>query len=101
MDSEAISSVANRIRADHGNPTVLINNAGMADLAPILDLPEAYFKRVFDLNIIAPFLLTQQFLPSMVKRNHGHIVDVASQASFATQAINVAYSLSTKALAKS
>ncbi|KAF9769706.1 hypothetical protein IL306_012841 [Fusarium sp. DS 682] len=90
-DSEAISSVADHIRDDHGNPTVLINNAGMADVGPILDLPEAHLKRVFDLNIIAPFLLTQQFLPSMVKRNHGHIVNVASQASFATQATNVAY----------
>ncbi|KAH7370682.1 hypothetical protein BKA65DRAFT_22252 [Rhexocercosporidium sp. MPI-PUGE-AT-0058] len=97
-DSEAISSVADRIRADHGNPTVLINNAGMANVVPLLELPEASLKRVFNLNIIAPILLTQQFLPSMVKHNHGHIVNVASQASFATQALNVDYGCTKAAL---
>ena len=90
-DSEAISSVADRIRVDHGNPTVLINNAGLANTLPVLEIPEAKLRAIFNLNIIAPILLTQHFLPSMVKHNHGHIVNVASQASFATQATNVDY----------
>ncbi|KAF5536586.1 retinal short-chain dehydrogenase reductase [Fusarium napiforme] len=90
-DSEAISSVADQIREDHGNPTVLINNAGFADLKPILELPESYFKNIFDVNLLAPYLLTKQFLPSMIKRDHGHIVNLASQASFVAQATNVAY----------
>ncbi|KAF4415969.1 short-chain dehydrogenase reductase [Fusarium acutatum] len=90
-DSEGISSVADQIREDHGNPTVLINNAGFAELKSILDLPESYFKNIFDVNLLAPYLLTKQFLPSMIKRDHGHIVNIASQASFATQATNVAY----------
>nr|RBQ88511.1 hypothetical protein FVER53263_00048 [Fusarium verticillioides] len=90
-DSEAISSVSDQIREDHGNPTVLINNAGFAELTSLLDSSESYLRKLFDVNLLAPYLLTQQFLPSMVKRNHGHIVNVASQASFATQATNVAY----------
>ncbi|KAG4269335.1 hypothetical protein FPRO04_12024 [Fusarium proliferatum] len=90
-DSEAISSVADQIKQDHGNPTVLINNAGFAELKAILDLPDSYFKNIFDVNLLAPYLLTKQFLPSMIKRDHGHIVNIASQASFATQATNVAY----------
>ncbi|KAF4336970.1 retinal short-chain dehydrogenase reductase [Fusarium beomiforme] len=90
-DSETISSVADRIRAEHGNPTVLINNAGYANTNSILDVSEAGLKRIFNVNIIAPILLTKQFLPNMVKQNHGHIVNVASQASFATQATNVDY----------
>lgn len=58
---------------------------------PLLEQSEAQTRKVFDVNLIAPILLTQQFLPSMVKRNHGHIVNLASQASFATQASNVEY----------
>lgn len=54
-------------------------------------MSEASIRRIFSVNIIAPILLTKQFLPSMVKQNHGHIVNVASQASFATQATNVDY----------
>ncbi|GKU16446.1 unnamed protein product [Fusarium langsethiae] len=90
-DSEALTSVADRIRDDHGNPTVLINNAGFANTYSLLDVSEAGIRKIFNVNIIAPILLTKQFLPTMVKQNHGHIVNVASQASFATQATNVDY----------
>ncbi|KAH7120516.1 hypothetical protein EDB81DRAFT_914163 [Dactylonectria macrodidyma] len=90
-DSEAIASVATRIRSEHGNPTVLINNAGLGNAMPLLDLPEHKLRRVFDVNVIAPVLLIQQFLPGMLQQNHGHIVNIASQASFATQASNVDY----------
>ncbi|KAF5639657.1 retinal short-chain dehydrogenase reductase [Fusarium sp. NRRL 52700] len=90
-DPGAISSVADQIREDHGNPTVLINNAGFAELKSVLDSPESYLMKLFDVNLLAPYLLTKQFLPSMIKRDHGHIVNIASQASFATQATNVAY----------
>ncbi|KAF5966506.1 hypothetical protein FBULB1_11614 [Fusarium bulbicola] len=90
-DSEGISSVSDQIREEHGNPTVLINNAGFAELTSILDSPESYLRKLFDVNLLAPYLLTKQFLPSMIKRDHGHIVNIASQASFATQATNVAY----------
>ncbi|KAI1031763.1 hypothetical protein LB504_000049 [Fusarium proliferatum] len=86
-DSEAISSIGE----EHGNPTVLINNARFAELKSILELPASYYKKLFDVNLLAPYLLTQQFLPSMIKRDHGHIINIASQASFATQATNVAY----------
>lgn len=91
MESEAISSVADQIREDHGNPTVLINNTGFAELKATLDLPESYFQNILDVNLLAPYFLTKHFLPSMIKRDHGHIVNIASQAFFATQAKNVAY----------
>ncbi|RGP81823.1 hypothetical protein FLONG3_18 [Fusarium longipes] len=97
-DSEAISSIADRIRAEHGNPTVLVNNAGFANTYSLLDVSETGIKKIFNVNIIAPILLTKQFLPSMVKQNHGHIVNVASQASFATQATNVDYGATKSAL---
>ncbi|KAF4480046.1 short-chain dehydrogenase reductase [Fusarium agapanthi] len=89
-DSEGISSVSDQIREDHGNPTVLINNSGFAELTSILDSPESCLRKLFDVNLLAPYLPTKQFLPSMIERDHGHIVNIASQASFATQATNVA-----------
>ncbi|KAG5793114.1 hypothetical protein H9Q69_007852 [Fusarium xylarioides] len=90
-ESGGLSSVSDQIREDHGNPTVLINNVGFAEITSILDSPESYLRKLFDVNLLAPYLLTKQFLPSMIKRDHGHIVNIASQASFATQATNVAY----------
>lgn len=97
-DPSAIASIAERIRTEHGNPTVLINNAGIGNAVPLLDLSESQIRKVFDVNIIALILLVQEFLPSMVQRNHGHIVNIASLASFSTQASNVEYACSKAAV---
>ncbi|KAH7010480.1 hypothetical protein EDB80DRAFT_750812 [Ilyonectria destructans] len=97
-DSSAIASVAKAIRTEHGDPTVLINNAGIGNAAAILDVTEEKLRKLFDVNLVAPFLLVQEFLPSMVRNNHGHIVNIASMASFATQACNVDYACSKSAV---
>lgn len=89
--SRDIKAVGERIRAEHGDPTVIINNAGIGNGKSILDLPEERLRRIFDVNIIAHFLLLREFLPAMVRADHGHIVTIASMASFSTQATNVDY----------
>ncbi|KAJ5903546.1 NAD(P)-binding protein [Penicillium tannophilum] len=86
---ETIKSIAAKLRVEHDDSTVLINNAGIEFNKPILGLSE--FQRTFDVNILAHFLLVQIFLPAMVSRNHGHMASVASLASFTTSAINVDY----------
>ncbi|KAJ5657883.1 NAD(P)-binding protein [Penicillium longicatenatum] len=91
--AEAIKSIATNIRSEHGDPTVLINNAGIEFNKPLLGLEESQIRRTFDVNILAHFLLVQEFLPAMVSLNHGHVVSVASLASFTTSAINVDYAL--------
>ncbi|KAJ5663559.1 hypothetical protein N7507_004290 [Penicillium longicatenatum] len=87
--AEAIKSIATNIRSEHGDPTVLINNAGIEFNKPMFGLEESQIRRTFDVNILAHFLLVQEFLPAMVSGNHGHVVSVASLASFTTSAINV------------
>jgi short-subunit dehydrogenase len=91
VTSESVKRVADEIRRDHGDPTVLVNNAGVMSGTPILDESEERLRLLFDINIVANFLLIKEFLPAMVKRNHGHIVQVASMASFVTGARNVSY----------
>jgi short-subunit dehydrogenase len=95
---EEINAVAEKLRNEHGDPTVLINNAGFGSATPLLQVPENVVRKVFDVNIISHFLLVKEFLPAMVDRNHGHVVTVASMGSFMTQASNVDYAC-TKAAA--
>ncbi|KAL9566526.1 hypothetical protein ACKAV7_009441 [Fusarium commune] len=90
-DPVEISKAAKQIVSEHGDPTVLINNAGIGNAMSILACPESKIRKVFDVNMIAPILLVKHFLPAMIRRNHGHIVNVGSLASFATQASNVDY----------
>lgn len=92
--SEAIGKFATQLRHEHGDPTVLINNAGVGNPRPIIELPETAMRRVFDVNVISNFILLKEFLPSMIQANHGHIVTIASMASFVSQALNVDYAAS-------
>ncbi|KAH8598764.1 hypothetical protein B0O99DRAFT_591388 [Bisporella sp. PMI_857] len=86
-----ISAVAAEIRKAHGDPTVLINNAGVATCKSILGTNESNVRKTFEVNTLAHFWTVREFLPAMIKRNHGHVVTIASMASFAVHAQNVDY----------
>lgn len=59
----------------------LVNNAGIAaHIAPVLRMGLAGWQRELDVNLTAPFLLTQALLPAMVAQGWGRIVNVSSLA---------------------
>lgn len=95
---QEIQEVAAKIRQELGEPTVLINNAGLGYAKTILDESYEEIQRVFEVNTLAHFKLVKEFLPYMIKQNHGHVITVASMASFVSAAANVSYS-ATKAAA--
>ena len=80
----SIASVCETIKKDIGDPTILINNAGLTRGKSILDSSEADIRLTFNINSISHYLLAQQFLPAMVQNNHGMVVTVASQAAYVT-----------------
>ena len=90
----SIVSAASAIRAVYGNPTVLINNAGCARGKTILDSTEFDIHLTFNVNSISHYFLAQQFLPSMIEKNHGMIVTVASLAAYLTASSMVDYAAS-------
>lgn len=92
--TEAIRKSAEQLRKDVGEPTVLINNAGLGIGKSILTESEAEVRRTFEVNLMALFWVTREFLPYMVEHNHGHIVTMASLASFVVIAGSVDYSCS-------
>ncbi|KAJ4149912.1 hypothetical protein LMH87_010686 [Akanthomyces muscarius] len=78
----SVADVAANIRRDLGNPTILINNAGIAVPANILDISEKALQKIFAINTMCHWTTCQQFLPSMIKADKGHVVTIASVASF-------------------
>jgi NAD(P)-dependent dehydrogenase (short-subunit alcohol dehydrogenase family) len=110
-DFSAIQSTAETIRREHGNPTVLINNAGICEYLPqpnsncklnqkpatgalIIDSDATKTERLFKVNIISHFMLIKEFLPGMLQAKKGHIVTIASMASFLSASGIVDYSCS-------
>jgi uncharacterized protein len=61
---------------------ILINNAGFGALGDFVQMPEEEIQGQIDLNITALTTLTRLFLPAMVQRRSGRIMNVASTAGF-------------------
>jgi all-trans-retinol dehydrogenase (NAD+) len=79
-----VAATASKIRRDIGEPTILINNAGVARGKSIFDASEKDVRFTFDVNALAHYWMVKEFVPSMVKLNHGMVVTVASYASYLT-----------------
>ncbi|KAI0013451.1 NAD(P)-binding protein [Xylariaceae sp. FL0662B] len=97
--STNLAKVAKDIRAQVGEPTILVNNAGVARGKTILETTERDLKFTFDVNLFAHYRTVKEFLPYMIKKNHGMVVTVASYASWLTVPNMVDYAASKTAAA--
>jgi 3-hydroxybutyrate dehydrogenase len=70
---------------------ILINNAGIQTVAPIVEFDAGTFRRMLDLMVTAPFLLTRAVLPGMYARGWGRIVNISSVHGLRASEYKVAY----------
>ncbi|ROT36823.1 NAD(P)-binding protein [Sodiomyces alkalinus F11] len=91
---QKLAAAAHEIRAQVGNPTILINNAGVARGKTILGATEHDIRFTFDVNALAHYWTAREFLPAMVAANHGMVVTVASLAAYLAVPDLVDYSAS-------
>ncbi|XP_011640986.1 short-chain dehydrogenase/reductase family 16C member 6 isoform X3 [Pogonomyrmex barbatus] len=77
---ENVLNVAERVKKEVGDVTVLVNNAGIMPCHTFLDHTSDEITRIFDINVLAHFWMLQAFLPSMIEKNHGHVVALSSLA---------------------
>jgi short-subunit dehydrogenase len=69
-----------RARSRAGEVDILVNNAGTSQTGAFVDIEPETVRRVIEVNLVAPMLLTRDLLPGMVERKKGHIVNVSSLA---------------------
>ncbi|WP_285018276.1 SDR family oxidoreductase [Novosphingobium sp. fls2-241-R2A-195] len=98
------AAVAGAVEA-FGRLDALCNVAGLIYLANTPEMPREHYERTIDVNLNAPFFLSQAAIPHLLE-THGAIVNVASCASYIGEAYAAAYCASkwglvgmTKALA--
>lgn len=77
-DGEACKAAVADALSRFGRLDILVNNAGIQHVSSIEEFPEAQWRRIIDLMLTAPFLLTQAAWPSMRENGWGRIVNVAS-----------------------
>ena len=78
---------------------VLVNNAGVGPIKPLLDLTPEEWHRIIDVNLNALYHVTRAVLPGMMKRRRGQIIIVGSIAGRSAFAGGTAYAASKHAVA--
>ncbi|KAJ5383222.1 short chain dehydrogenase/reductase family protein [Penicillium concentricum] len=81
-DEQEIAAVCEKIRSQVGHPTVLVNNAGLSRGRTVVEGTYGDNRITLKTNLLAPFLLSREFLPTMIQQNHGHIFNVASMSAY-------------------
>ena len=75
-----------------GRLDILINNAGVMYLEPVVTADLARWRSMLELNLLGLIAATQAALPGMTARKDGHIVNIASTAGHISNPLAAAYS---------
>ncbi|HEY3467551.1 MAG TPA: SDR family oxidoreductase [Amycolatopsis sp.] len=98
-DGLAVHRFAERVRADHGVPDIVVNNAGIGMSGPFLDTSVEDWERVIDVNLWGVIHGCRAFAPMLAERAEGgHIVNLASAAAYLPSKILTAYATTKSAV---
>ncbi|MBX5151533.1 L-iditol 2-dehydrogenase [Rhizobium lentis] len=98
-DLAAIEAVVNTIDAEFGGIDILINNAAIFDMAPVNEITEESYDRVFSINLKGPLFMMKAVSNVMIKRGRGgKIINMASQAGRRGEALVLLYCASKAAI---
>lgn len=96
---ESVRVCARRLEEAGIEVDVLVNNAGVYPTAGVFSVEEEVFERALEVNSTGPFRTCRAFVPAMVRRGHGRVVNVSSGGgSFGEGLGPAAYAVSKAAL---
>ena len=73
---------------------ILINNAGIGKFGKFLELSIKDWEQIIQVNLMGTYYVTRAFLPQMIERNSGDIINISSTAGLRGAAVTSAYSAS-------
>ena len=97
---EQVQAMARRALDEFGRVDILVNNAGVSFPAPLHRTPLKRWDVVMNVNLRGPVMCTQVFLPSMMERRSGRIINISSYLAEVMLPGMVSYSVSKIALEK-
>ncbi|XP_024427999.1 epidermal retinol dehydrogenase 2 [Desmodus rotundus] len=77
---EEVYRVADQVKKEVGDVSILINNAGIVTGRKFLNCPDELIEKSFDVNFKAHLWTYKAFLPAMIANDHGHLVCISSSA---------------------
>ena len=80
-DEASVEAAAAATQSQHGRIDILVNNAGInGGNATTWELTPEMWRRVIEVNLVAPYLTCRAVVPRMLERRYGRIVNIASVA---------------------
>ena len=98
-DATAVTRAIARVAERFGRLDALVNNAGVAVFAPLLETSDADWSRILSVNLTGPFLCTKAAVPLMCEHGGGAVVNVTSISAVRASTLRSAYGTSKAGLA--
>jgi NAD(P)-dependent dehydrogenase (short-subunit alcohol dehydrogenase family) len=95
---DAVRELAASVEADVGGVDVLVNVAGVCVVADVVDTPLEDWRWIIGVNLWGPVHTVHAFLPGMIERGSGHIVNVSSAGGLVSFGLIASYSTTKFAL---
>ena len=80
-DEAQVAEMVKKIEAELGTIDILVNNAGIIRRVPMCDMPADEYRKVIDIDLVAPFICAKAVIPGMIAKGHGKIINICSMMS--------------------
>ncbi len=77
----AVNDFVKLLDEKFGGVDILVNNAGIIRRIPMCDMSAEEFRKVIDVDLNAPFIVSKAVIPGMIKKGHGKIINICSMMS--------------------
>jgi len=80
-NEDAVNALVAQIEQEVGTIDILVNNAGIIRRIPMHEMAASEFRKVIDVDLNAPFIVSKAVLPGMMKKRAGKIINICSMMS--------------------
>jgi len=80
-NEETVNEFIKTVEREVGVIDILVNNAGIIKRIPMLEMKAEDFRKVIDVDLNAPFIVSKAVIPGMIKKGHGKIINICSMMS--------------------
>jgi 2-hydroxycyclohexanecarboxyl-CoA dehydrogenase len=80
-DRKQVQAAVQTLRTQLGPVNILVNNAGITGFVPFLELTDAQWDKMMEINLKGTFIVTQVVIPDMLSQKWGRIVNISSSSA--------------------
>ena len=80
-DEAAAAELVAKVKEEVGPINILVNNAGIIMRIPMLEMSAAQFRKVVDIDLNGPFIMSKAVIPGMIEQGGGKIINICSMMS--------------------